>query len=143
MVRAMTRGRPVLAVLALAAFGLAACGDDDTDQVSIPDEITTPDISLPDVSIPDEITLPDISIPDEITLPDISLPDVSLPDISLPDLSVPEQVEDAIRDAFPDLEDAQIDCLVDAIEGENAGIDDIFSVADQCDISVGDLVPGG
>jgi hypothetical protein len=61
----------------------------------------------------------------------------------LPDLSVPEQVEDAIRDAFPDLEDAQIDCLVDAIEGENAGIDDIFSVADQCDISVGDLVPGG
>jgi hypothetical protein len=86
------------------------------------------------------VTIPDVSI--DVTLPDISLPD-SLPDITLPDISVPEDVENVIRDTFPDLSDAQVDCLVEGVSGDNVQISDIMDLAGECDISLQDLVPGG
>lgn len=130
----MKRGLPGLVAGAAALLVLGACSDDDDNN-----------IDLDDVTVPDEITVPDISInvttPD-ISLPDLTVPDITLPDISIPDGSVPEAAEDAIRGAFPDLEDAQVDCVVNAVEG-GTELNDLTSLLDQCDIELQDLVPGG
>ncbi len=130
----MKRGLTALGAVA-AVLALGACSDDDEPNL---EDVTLPDVSLnvtiPDVSI--DVTLPDISLPD-------SLPDITLPDITLPDISVPEDVENVIRDTFPDLSDAQVDCLVEGVSGDNVQISDIMDLAGECDISLQDLVPGG
>lgn len=129
----MKRGLTALGALA-AVFALGACSDDDgnnLDDVTIPDEIDIPDVTV-------DVTIPDVSI--DVTTPDLSLPDVS--DITLPDISVPEDVENFIRNTFPDLTETQVDCLVSGVSGDNVQMQDILDLAGECNVSLQDLVPG-
>ena len=128
----MKRGLTSLAAVAAAALSLVACGDDDGDN----DDVTIPDVE--DVTTPD---LPDVSLPD--TIPGgITVPDISLPAISMPDLSVGERVEDLIREAFPDLDDEQVTCLLDVTGGQAPSTELIQEISETCDISLQDLIPG-
>ena len=69
------------------------------------------------------MTIPDISAaghhdPRHLDLPDISLPDISLPDISIPDISLPDNASELFAEIFPNLDEDQIDCLVENLQGE-------------------------
>jgi hypothetical protein len=131
----------IVAPLALA-LSLAACGDDDDDEpTDTATESTKPEstegggeITLPDLSIP-EVTIPDISIPD------ITLPDFSIPDISIPDVSLPANADELFAQVFPNLDDEQIDCLVENIEGDfDPSV--VTELLDECNIDPQDLLPG-
>jgi hypothetical protein len=128
----MKRGLLPVVAVAVAALALSACGDDDDN-----DGLTIPD--LEGVTVP---SIPDISIPD-ISLPgDLTIPDFTVPDFTVPDLSIPERVEDFIRETFPDLTDEQVSCLMDESGGQAPSIDTIQQLAERCDISLSDLIPG-
>jgi hypothetical protein len=120
----MKRGRITLAAVAVGAFALTACGDDDDV-----------DVTIPDVSVPD-ITLPDITLPEGATIPDITLPDITLPENA-------DSAEDIIRQFFPGLDDDQVSCVVDALGGKVSDASQIMDLLDDCNIQLNDLRPGG
>jgi hypothetical protein len=74
--------------------------------------------------------------------PDDLVPDMSA--VSIPDLagvSVPENMDELIGQVFPDLDDEQVSCLVDAI-GDDFDASKAAQLADDCNIDPADLVPG-
>ena len=109
----MKRGLLPVAAVAVAALTLTACGDDDDN---------------------DEPTIPDLS--------NLTIPDISIPDLTIPDLTIGDAVEDVIRQTFPDLDDEQVSCLLDVSQGQVPSGDLLQEIAETCDISVDDLIPG-
>ena len=82
-------------------------------------------------------SLPGGTLPGGITLP--SLPDISIPDVSIPD------AESILRQVFPNLDDEQISCLVDALGDIGSDFDpsQVIDVLDDCNINISDLTGGG
>lgn len=135
-------------LLVVPILALVACSDDDDAPEVTSADVTSTDVATPEVSAPErtepELTLPDdISIPDDITIPD----DISIPDnISIPDLSMPENAGELIGRMFPQLDEEQIDCLVDAAEelgGEVTDQGQLLDYLDECNIDASDLLGGG
>jgi hypothetical protein len=121
-------------------MALVACGDDDDDEPTDSTEATTEDTEATDETTA-EITVPDISI----SIPDISTPDISISipdiDITIPDISIPD-AEELIREIFPDLDDDQVSCLAEALQGEAPSASEVMDLLDDCNINASDLVPG-
>ena len=143
----MKRFRAILAVPAVALFGLGlvACSDDDdepdatvTDTEAVDDTEATVDTE-PSEDTGSDLTLPGGTLPGGITIPDISIPDISIPDISVPD------AEEILGQIFPGLDDDQISCLADAV-GDIGTDFDLSQIADElsaCNIDTSDLFGGG
>jgi hypothetical protein len=124
----------VLAAPLALVLGLGACGDDDDEPDTTESDVTAPADEETDVTL-------DVSIPD-ISLPDISLPDLTLPeDITIPDISISGSAEDIVRQIFPNLDDEQVSCLVDAM-GTDIDPSQVMDLLDDCNINVSDLAPG-
>jgi len=151
----------IVALPAILAFGLVACGDDDDSVSTEPGSVTTTteresetdstdrSVTLPDLS---DVTIPDISLPSDFTLPGgitipenigSLLPGGTLPDfsgISIPDLptgiSVPTALlEQILRGAIPNITDDQIDCVIDELGGK-LDLQRLPDIAETCEIDI-------
>jgi hypothetical protein len=120
----------VLCVPVALALTLVACGDDDDDE---PDETASDVTGGPSATVPD-LTEPDFSVP--------NLSDISIPNITIPDLSLPENAEELIGQVFPGLDDDQVSCLAENLEGD-FDVSAALDLMDECNINPSDLTPGG
>jgi hypothetical protein len=149
----------LVALPAVLAIGLVACGDDDsTSNTATATNTTTPSAneatagSSSQDTLPGGITVPDLgSILPGGSLPDLGsiLPGGSLPDLGsiLPNISVPssvssEDIQKALQRVFPKLTDQQVKCLSDGLGGK-LDFSKVSSLFKDCDISAQDLIPGG
>jgi hypothetical protein len=140
----------LVALPAVLAVGLVACGDDDDNTSATASNTTTVSATEPTTSGTSEsaggggVTLPGGGTLDlGSILPGGSLPDLSVPDLSIPDLgSLVPQMEDVLRRTFPKLTDDQVSCLAEHMQGQ-VSMSQITSMMSECNIDVQDLIPGG
>ena len=129
----------ILAAPLVLTLGLVACGDDDDDDA--PDTTATADTETESTAtdrtlLPGGTVLPGGTIlPGGTVLPGGSLP--TIPDLSMPDLSelsIPENAGELLQQIFPNLDDSQIDCLIDALGGD-VDPSRVPSAIQECDIA--------
>jgi hypothetical protein len=142
----------LVALPAVLAVGLVACGDDDDNTSATAANTTTASATEPSTAATSEtseasggggVTLPGGGTIDlGSILPGGSLPNLSVPDLSIPDLgSLVPEMEDVLRRTFPKLTDDQISCLADHMQGQ-VSMSQITSMMSECNIDVQDLIGG-
>jgi hypothetical protein len=142
--------RPLLVALpAVLAVGLVACGDDDDNTSATAANTTTASAterttaSTSETSGGGGVTLPGGGTIDlGSILPGGSLPNLSLPGGTTPDLgSLVPEMEDILRRTFPKLTDEQISCLADHMQGQ-VSMSQVTAMMSECNIKVQDLIGG-